>query len=116
MLRSEGLLKDGDFEALRLEGRDLAEANELLWDELLERGLRAAGQTRASARDQKKSEPWKVWVACELKRRTNAPNAWIAEHLCMGVPQSVSVHVGKFRSARKRPSKDYEALIQRFTK
>ena len=34
LLKSEGLLKDGDFEALRMEGRDLVEANELLWEEL----------------------------------------------------------------------------------
>ena len=75
LLKSEGLLKDGDFEALLIEGRDLVEANELLWEELLERDFRAAGQTEATARDQKKSEQWKIWVAAEMKRRTNAPNA-----------------------------------------
>lgn len=53
--------------------RDLAEANELLWEALLERGLHAAKQTERSARAQKKSEAPKIWVARQLKRRTNAP-------------------------------------------
>lgn len=116
LLKSEGLLKDGDFEALRMEGRDLAEANELLWEALLERGLRAAGQTELSARDQKKSEAWKIWVAHELKRRTNAPNAWIAKRLHMGVPQAVSVHTGRFASKGGDASEGYHKFIQRFTK
>ena len=50
LLRSEGLLKDGDFEALRMEGLDLAEANEMLWEGFLERALRAVGHTEATAR------------------------------------------------------------------
>lgn len=116
LLKSEGLLKDGDLEALRMEGRDLAEANELLWEELLERGLRAAGQTGATARKQKKSEQWKIWVAAELKRRTNAPNAWIARRLHMGVPHAVTVHVGAFERGKNKDFKDYRKFIERFTK
>jgi len=42
----------------------------MTWEELLERGFRAAGQTEATARDQKKSEQWKIWVAAEMKCRT----------------------------------------------
>jgi len=116
LLKSEGLLQDGDFEVLRMEGRDLAEANELLWEELLERGFRAAGQTEASARNQKKSEQWKIWVAAELKRRTNAPNAWIARRLHMGVPHAVTVHVSTFECADKRQYEEYEDFIEKFTK
>ncbi len=111
LLKSEGLLKEGDFEALRMEGRVLAEANELLWEALLERGLRAAGQTEVSAREQKKSKAWKIWVACELKRHTNAPNAWIAKRLHMGVPQAVSVHVGRFASEGGDASEAYQNFI-----
>ena len=115
LLRSEGLLKDGDFEALRMEGRDLAEANELLWEALLDRGIRAAGQTEQTARRQKKSEEWKVWVAHELKRRTNAPNAWIAERLHMGVPHAVTVNIRRFKMNRKLSSSSYDDFIKRFT-
>jgi len=101
LLKSEGLLKDGDFEALLIEGRDLVEANELLWEELLERDFRAAGQTEATARDQKKSEQWKIWVATEMKRRINAPDAWIARRLHMGVPHAVTVHVRAFECGKQ---------------
>jgi len=95
VLKTEGLLKDGDFKALRLEGQDLAEANELIWESLLARGLNAVGETEESARLQKKSAAWKVWIAAELKRHTNAPNAWIALRLHMGVPHAITIHLGK---------------------
>ncbi len=116
LLKSKGLLKDGDFEALRMEGRDLAEANELLWEELLERGFRAAGETEATARDQKKSEQWKIRVAAEMKRWTNAPNAWIARRLHMGVPHAVTVHVRAFECAKYKHSGDHKKFIEIFTK
>ena len=116
LLKSEGLLKDGDFEALRMEGRDLAEANELLWEEMLERGFQAAGRTAATARGQKKSEQWKIWVAAEMKRRTNAPNAWIARRLHMGAPHAVTIHVKAFECGQTRHSEDHEKFIERFTK
>lgn len=38
---------------------------------------------------------WKVWIAAELKGRTNASNAWIAQRLHMGVPHAVTIHLGK---------------------
>jgi hypothetical protein len=62
-----------------------------------------------------KSEAWKIWVAHELKRRTSAPNAWIAKRLHMGVPQAVTVHVGRFAAERGHTSKAYHEFIQRFT-
>ena len=99
-----------------MEGRDLAEANELLWEELLERGFRAVGQTAATAREQKKSEPWKIWVAAEIKRRTNAPNAWIARNLHMGAPHAVTIHVKAFESRQTEHSEAYEEFVERFTK
>ena len=83
---------------------------------LLERGLRAARQTERSAHGQKKSEAWKIWVAQELKRRTNAPNAWIAKRLHLGLPQAVTVHVGRFASKGGDASEAYQKFIQRFTK
>jgi len=116
LLKSEGLLKDGDFDALRLEGRELAEANELIWESLLERGLRAAGKTEQAARGVKKSAEWKIWIANEMKRRSNAPNAWIAKRLHMGVPQAVTVNIGRFKAGGKESSSDYEAFVEKFTR
>ena len=96
--------------------RRVPEANELLWEELLERGFRAAGQTEARARDQKKSKQWKIWVATEMKRQTNAPNAWIARWLHMGVPHTVTIHVRAFECGKNKHPGDHEKFIERFTK
>ena len=116
LLKSEGLLKDGDFEALRLEGRELVEANELIWESLLQRGLRAAGKSEQAARGLKKPEPWKIWIALALKRRSNAPNAWIARRLYMGVPQAVTVNIGRFKAEGGESSPDYMAFVRNFTR
>ena len=51
-----------------------------------------------------------------MKRRTNAPNAWIARRLHMGVPHAVTVHVKALESAKNKPSEDHEQFIERFTK
>jgi REP element-mobilizing transposase RayT len=95
VLKTEGLLKDGDFRALRLEGKELAEANELIWESVLQCGLDIVGETEVSARAQKKSAAWKVWIAAELKRQTNAPYAWITERLHMGVPHGFTIYLSK---------------------
>lgn len=117
LLQTEGLLKDGNFGALRLEGKDLLEANELLWESMLRRGLDAARKTTESTLAEKKSADWKVWIARELKRRSSASNSWIARNLHMGVAQAVSLHVGKFERALQegKSSEPYATFIQRFT-
>ncbi|NBB78575.1 MAG: hypothetical protein GVY36_03915 [Verrucomicrobia bacterium] len=46
LLQSEGLLKEGSFEQLRFEGKELKEANELIWENMLERAVRALGKTK----------------------------------------------------------------------
>jgi len=115
LLKSEGLLKDGDFDALRLEGRDLVEASELIWESLLQRGLSAAGKSEQAALAVKKSEEWKIWIARELKRRSNAPNAWISRRLHMGVPQAVTVNIGRFEAEAKDSSPAYQAFVEKFT-
>src|SRR5690606_25888405 len=45
----------------------------------------------------KKSDPRKVLCAALLKRRTSVSNEWIAEHLAMGHPASMSQHVNRMR-------------------
>jgi hypothetical protein len=47
LLQSEGFLKEETFERLHMEGRDLAEANELIWENTLKRGIKAAAKTDA---------------------------------------------------------------------
>ena len=46
LLQSEGLLKDGSFVRLCLEGNDLKGANELFRNTCLERAIRAAGKPK----------------------------------------------------------------------
>jgi len=117
ILKSTALRQGGKLETSHLQGRDLTEANELLWEEMLERGLRAAGQTEQTAREQTKSEPWKIWLASELKRRTSATNTWITKRLYMGVPQAVTIHTRQFVTApTEKQSKGYKEFIRKFTK
>lgn len=115
LLKSGGLLKNGSFDALKLEGEDLREANELIWQEFLQAGLRAAGKHGEMIVSSRKSAEWKVWIACELKRRTSAPNTWIARELNMGVPQAIAVLTSRFLRGDGRTNPGYRAFIQRFT-
>jgi putative transposase len=47
--------------------------------------------------DHRKSAPWKVVIAAQLKATTDVSNAWLAEKLAMGSPIYVSKHVGLAR-------------------
>jgi hypothetical protein len=53
----------------------------------------AAPTLKASAKGEvlraPKSAPWKVRIARELRSRSTATNAWIAERLAMGHPTRV---------------------------
>lgn len=115
LLKSEGLLKDVSFEALKLEGKDLREANELQWEHFFDRGIRAAQKNKTAIAGEKKSADWKVWIARELRRRTSAPNVWIAQRLNMGAPQAVSMHVGRFDEKLVQKNDRYRKFTQRFT-
>ena len=78
LLESEGLLKDGSFESLRQEGRELHAANELQWENLLKKMLCALHKDESAIASERKSAQWKVWIADVLKSRTSATNVWIA--------------------------------------
>ncbi|HTZ20531.1 MAG TPA: transposase [Opitutaceae bacterium] len=47
--------------------------------------------------DRRKSAPWKVSIASQLKATTDVSNAWLADKLAMGSPIYVSKHVGLAR-------------------
>jgi REP element-mobilizing transposase RayT len=115
VLKSEGLLKDGDRQAVLLEGASLQEANELQWQALLERGLLAAEKDDAEIEESKKSSDWKIWIAYELKHRSSAPNPWIASKLNMGAAQAVSLHTSRFKPNEMKNNSNYARFMQRFT-
>lgn len=98
LVKSEGLLKEGSTEAIRMEGKDLREVNELMWEMLLSDGLAAAGKGADSITNDRKSAYWKIKIAAELKCKTSAPSTWIAQHLNMGSPQLVGSYVKRFKS------------------
>jgi len=116
LLESEGLLKEGSFESLQLEGRELLEANELRWENLLERMLSALEKDGNAVVSEKKSVQWKVWIADVLKRRTAATNVWIAGKLNMGAPQSVSMLTSRFRQQKQDRDVGYLEFTQNITK
>jgi REP element-mobilizing transposase RayT len=67
------------------------------WEERLAEGLRKAGKTDADARGDRKSAPWKVEIAAEMKATTQVSNGWLAERLHMGSGVAVSHYVGRAR-------------------
>ena len=88
-------------------GKDLQEANELIWESCLSRAILAAGKTDADIQRDKKSAPWKIWIASELKQHTSAPSTWIAVKLNMGAPQLVGVYVNRLhRQLKQAPDRD----------
>lgn len=78
--------------------RDTKEAATLVWQDLLERSLAAAGKTTRDIQADRKAAPWKVAIAAHLRTISTATNVWLAEQLEMGVPSAVSHHVARFRA------------------
>lgn len=52
--------------------------------------LKALGKTADDLRSDKKSAPWKIALAAEMKSRTTASNPWLANQLNMGSPFRLS--------------------------
>ena len=85
---------------LDLGEEDLGELRELHWEEILGRCLKEMGKGSKDVESERKSAPWKVAIAALLKRRTQAPNPWIAEKLQMGNPKGISHYVGRLHSGK----------------
>lgn len=98
LVKSEGLLKEGSQEMIRMEGKELREVNELLWESVLFDGLDAASKDADAIANDRKSAPWKIKIAAHLKCQTSAPSTWIALQLNMGSPQLVGRYVKRFQS------------------
>lgn len=82
--------------AALLEGsdRDADGAREELLRRRLGRLLKIINKTRTDIARDRKSAPWKIAVAMEMKRATTATNRWLADALRMGSPFRVSRLVG----------------------
>jgi hypothetical protein len=71
------------------------ERREARWSEALAPMLESISDSQRA--DRRKSAPWKVAIAVQLKATTDVSNAWLAEKLAMGSPIYVSKHVGLAR-------------------
>jgi len=97
------------------EGRSLSEANELIWEDLLERALEFFDKTATDIDSDKKCAPWKAGIASLLKKRTSAPNTWITARLNMGASQAVSRYVSHTLASRKLKIKYHDELCASIT-
>ncbi len=99
LLETEGLLKDGSMQALRLEGKELREANELQWAAMLDRALCCLEKTKSDIENNLKSADWKVWIA---------------EQLNMGAPQAVSMHTSRLMASNNQKNESYQEFLLLF--
>lgn len=82
-------LKVAFAESTTAEGAEWEDLREARWKQALVSLMKAAGKTRADATRDIKSAAWKIRIARELRSKSTATNAWIAEQLFMGHPTSV---------------------------
>jgi len=71
-----------------LEHAELADLKHARYQDALEQALRVMGKPSEALRQDRKTAPWKIDLALEL-RKSAVPYRWIAEHLNMGSPDSL---------------------------
>jgi len=81
------------------ESTGVREVREAQWQVMLDR-LRQQVPPK-EAHDQRKSAPWKVKLATQMKASTDASNGWLATQLGMGSSIYLSKHVGLARKKVK---------------
>ena len=74
------------------ESTGVREVREAQWQAVLNR-LRQQVPPKET-QDQRKSAPWKVKLATQMKAATDASNGWLADQLGMGSAVYLSKHVG----------------------
>ncbi len=92
------------------EGAGAREIRAAQWQAALTRCLRQVGKTEAEAAMERKSAPWKVAIAAQLKQSTQASNGWLCAQLHMGTPVGVSQMVGRLRRPGAPAAKLFRAL------
>lgn len=105
-----------ESDTIRLERDELEALNRDIWSAAREACMRALGMSAEDVAQSRYSAQWKLAIASKLKRETSVSNAWLAEHLNMGVPNSVSNLCGVYRRrdeahcrlARKLKNMKYE--------
>ena len=91
-------------------GKETEEARFLYWEQLLGRLLSSVGKTEADTLNDRKSAPWKVMIAYNMKKSTLVTNSWLSAHLRMGRPQGVSRHVCAFEKSKGFKTREYKRV------
>jgi putative transposase len=94
-----------------LEGKDLAEANEIRWNRILATCLSIMERDSQDIQTDKKSVHWKVLIALFMKDNTSVSNVWLTNHLNMGIPQGVSRSTRKLAHSKGREHKKYLEML-----
>jgi len=81
------------------ESEGAREVREAQWQTALERLLASVPAEKRA--DRRKSAPWKVKLARQMKDTTDVSNGWLAQRLDMGSGFYVSKHVGLLKRADK---------------
>jgi hypothetical protein len=79
------------------ESTGAGEIREERWQSQLAKCMAKVRKTPEDARNDLKSAPWKVAIAAELKRTSQATNRWLTEQLNMGSAVAVSQYVGRWQ-------------------
>ena len=84
----------GEYAASLGQGRRLAGemmvAQELVWQDMLQKLLRRLGRRAEDLKESGKSADWKLAMAAVLKARTTATNRWLGTTLHLGNRHEVS--------------------------
>ena len=99
-------------QAGHLEGKDLAEANEIRWNRILAKCLAVMEKDSGDIHAAKKSVYWKALIALFMKDNTSVSNAWLTNHLNMGIPQGVSRSTRKLADSKGRKNMKYLEMIR----
>ena len=97
---------------LGMDSGNTQEARELQWELLLEKLAQEAGIELTKLPD-KKSAPDKVILASLMKARNSVSNSWLAAHLGMGRPTSVSQYVGRLELIKGDGWKKKERILSK---
>jgi len=95
-----------------LEGRDLAEANEIRWNRILAKCMAVMEKDSRDVHTDKKSVHWKALIALFMKDNTSVSNVWLTSHLNMGIPQGVSRSTRTLAHNNGRKNRKYLEMIR----
>ena len=97
----------------RLEMREL---NEFNWAALRAQCLKMLDKSDADVLADKKSERWKIAVACWMKTNSSVSNVWLGRNLGMGASSAVSRNVAAFQRSFPRRSPIYRKIESEMSK